>query len=109
MLHLPTERLAALADEEPSSVEAEHLAVCARCVAERAVYRRLLAEADAERHRLAPPLTTWEGVSAGLRRVGVLRDSALATGDLESSTLAGESAPKRFDRRFLAWVPRVAA
>ena len=25
MLHLPTERLAALVDEEPSSVEAEHL------------------------------------------------------------------------------------
>ena len=41
MSHLSTERLAALADEEPTAPEAAHLAACGECSRERAAYRTL--------------------------------------------------------------------
>ncbi len=73
MLHLDTERLAALADGEPTAVELDHLRDCAVCTGERDAYRRLLLLAAAERQQLAPPLTEWDRIAAHLRHEGGLR------------------------------------
>jgi len=57
MLHLSSERLAELADGEPTVAEAEHLAACAICATERSAHQRLLSMASDERDRTAEPLT----------------------------------------------------
>jgi hypothetical protein len=75
MLHLPAERLAALADSEPTPSESEHLTICARCAGERAAYGRLLAQSMDERRRIGPPLNTWEALSAKLEQEGLVRPS----------------------------------
>ena len=72
MLHLSDERLAALADDEPSATEAEHLSACRRCAGERMSQRRLLAMANAAREHISPPLTEWSVISARLRDEGML-------------------------------------
>jgi hypothetical protein len=72
MLHLSPERLAALADEEPTAVEASHLAGCARCAAERAAHRRLLAMANLEATRPSDPLTSWNVLASELRAEGLI-------------------------------------
>lgn len=72
MLHLSEERLAALADDEPSAAEAEHLAVCRLCAGERVSQRRLLAMATAARDHIGPPLVDWSLISARLRNEGML-------------------------------------
>lgn len=86
MQHLPIERLAELADVEPSRDEAEHLASCPQCARERAAYRRLAGLAGVERSRIAPPLTEWSLLRARLAHEGVIsrdkglwRDAALGT------------------------------
>jgi hypothetical protein len=66
MFHLSTERLAALGDEEPTAVEAAHLAACADCARERSAYRTLVAMAHAERDALGIPLTRWESIAGAL-------------------------------------------
>ena len=73
MLHLSTERLAALADDEPTATEAEHLHACSACAREREVYRSLATLARDERDRLSPPLTRWEALAGELRVAGLLR------------------------------------
>jgi hypothetical protein len=87
MQHLPIERLAELADVEPSRDEAEHLASCPQCARERAAYRRLAGLAGVERSRIGPPLTEWSALRARLAHDGVIshdsglwRDVALGTG-----------------------------
>lgn len=75
MSHLTTERLAALADELPSSAELAHLANCAECARERAIFRNLVELASADTARLGAPLTTWES----LRRP-LLADGTIDTG-----------------------------
>lgn len=78
MQHLPIERLAELADVEPSRDEAEHLASCPQCARERAAYRRLAGLAGVERSRIGPPLTEWTALRARLAHEGVIaRDSGL--------------------------------
>ena len=72
MLHLSPERLAALADDEPLASEASHLAACARCSAERAGHRRLLALAHRELHHPGEPLTSWTVLAADLRSEGLI-------------------------------------
>ena len=72
MLHLPTERLAALADDEPTAVEAEHLATCMECTRERAAHATILRMASGERAHLAPPLTQWSAIAAQLRAERVI-------------------------------------
>ena len=84
--HLPSERLAALADELPSAGETAHLAACRPCAAEREAHRALLAEARQERDRVAPPLTDWTALAGALRGEGLLRDAAPADAGL---TIAG--------------------
>ena len=72
MLHLSDERLAALADDEPTATEAEHLSACRRCAGERMSQRRLLAMANAAREHISPPLTEWSAIAARLRDEGML-------------------------------------
>ena len=64
--HMVPERLAALADETPTSAEEQHLAACAACSAEVESYRSLLALTRAERDRLSEPLTNWESLREAL-------------------------------------------
>ena len=66
MLHLSTDRLAALGDEPPTSTEAAHLATCESCARERDAYRTLVAMAQAERSALGLPLTRWDSIAASL-------------------------------------------
>ena len=73
MLHLPTERLAALADDEPTALEAEHLASCETCTRERAAHATIIQIAAAEHVRLAPPLTQWSALATQLRAEKLIR------------------------------------
>lgn len=72
MLHLPAERLAALADDEPTTTESEHLARCAECTRERESYRCLLALSKGEGSTTALPLTRWETLAPALHAEGLL-------------------------------------
>ena len=81
MLHLPSERLAELADGEPTIAEAEHLAACAICATERSAHQRLLTLAGDERDRIAPPLTNWASLSARLRELEIIVTPSDATVD----------------------------
>ncbi|HKV50758.1 MAG TPA: hypothetical protein VJO52_06090 [Gemmatimonadaceae bacterium] len=67
MLHLDPERLAALAEEQPTHDETAHLATCPACAREQAAYEELVAMAARERnHVLTRPLTDWRSLSARL-------------------------------------------
>ena len=66
MLHLSTDRLAALCDEPPTSAEAAHLSTCEPCARERDAYRTLVAMAQAEHSALGLPLTRWDSIAAAL-------------------------------------------
>src|ERR671915_2256679 len=77
MLHLSSERLAALADSEPTPLEADHLASCAACARERAANRSLLMMARAEREQLGMPLTRWDSLAPELHRAGLVAANAL--------------------------------
>ncbi len=67
MLHLDPERLAALAEDQPTHDEAAHLATCPTCAREQAAYEELVAMAARERNNvLARPLTDWRSLSARL-------------------------------------------
>ena len=75
MLHLSSERLAELADGEPTVAEAEHLTACAICATERSAHQRLLSLASDERDRIAPPLTDWATLSQQLRALEIIDDN----------------------------------
>jgi len=78
MLHLPSERIAELADGEggsPSPGEVEHLGSCIACTRELEAHRRLVAMSSDERFGIAPPLTDWSRLSAALRKEGVMTPS----------------------------------
>jgi len=77
MLHLSSERLAALADSEPTPLEADHLAACAVCARERAANRSLLMMARADREQLGMPLTRWDSLAPELHRAGLVTAGAL--------------------------------
>jgi hypothetical protein len=83
MLHLSTDRLAALGDEQPTAAEAAHLALCEACARERDAYRTLVAMAEAERVPFGLPLTRWDSIAAALdddaRVVRPLRDTRIAS------------------------------
>ena len=66
MLHLHTERLAALGDEQPTAEEAAHLAACDACARERDAYQTLVAMAHAERELFGLPLTRWDAIATAL-------------------------------------------
>ncbi|HVE77671.1 MAG TPA: hypothetical protein VNA89_02360 [Gemmatimonadaceae bacterium] len=72
MSHLSPERLAALADDEPTAAEATHLAACAACARERRAAIALASLAAAERGATSLPLTRWDALAEQLRSEGVL-------------------------------------
>jgi hypothetical protein len=72
MSHLPTERLAALVDESPSAEEALHLASCAECTRERAMFQSLAELSVGEAARIGTPLTSWESLRPALIADGVI-------------------------------------
>lgn len=72
MSHLPIERLAALADEKPNTLESAHLAQCAECAKELDAIRSLVSLAGAERDSLSVPLTRWDTLSAKLKSEGLV-------------------------------------
>ena len=78
MSHLSIERLAAIADDTPSTDEATHLAGCWDCRAELAAFRRLV-----RMSAMAPlpqePLTAWSQLAPQLRAEGIIVDAARAT------------------------------
>jgi hypothetical protein len=94
MLHLSSDRLAALADSEPTGLEAEHLAACAACARERAANRSLLMMARAEREQLGMPLTRWDSLAPELHRAGLVAAGALmsAPGPITETQPAARSA-----------------
>ena len=74
MSHLPSERLAAFVDESPSPSELLHLASCAECVRERAMYQSLAELATRESARIGTPITSWEKLAPVLVADGVIDD-----------------------------------
>lgn len=96
MSHLSTERLAAIADDNPTADEATHVAGCWDCRAELAAYRRL-----ARLSAMAPvpmePLTAWSELAPRLRDEGIINASGHASGGSAGATLQ----PRR---RLPAWV-----
>ena len=79
MSHLPTERLAALGDEEPTAAESAHLAACADCARERVAYRTLVAMARTERDAIGIPLTRWESIAGALANDTTVAAPAVAS------------------------------
>lgn len=75
MSHLHPERLAALADGEPTAAEATHVSSCSSCAHEIAAHRRLLMLAWQERETLSAPLASWESLAESLLGEGLLRDT----------------------------------
>jgi hypothetical protein len=113
MSHLSSERLAELADGEPTVAEAEHLAACATCATERNAHRRLLTLAVDERARIAPPLTNWAALSERLREEGMIATPAVGAGaggatDDTDRDVARVVPPRRHRAAWLAGL-RVAA
>jgi hypothetical protein len=87
MSHLSPERLSALADDPPTAAELAHLAGCADCTRERAVYRALDRLATGSARSIGAPLTTWES----------LRPALLADGVIDSGRgLVSRARPRRF-------------
>jgi hypothetical protein len=78
MSHLHPERLAALADGDPTAAEAAHLSSCSACAYEMAAHRRLLMLAWRERETLSAPLASWETLAGSLRDEGLIRDARSA-------------------------------
>lgn len=74
MSHLPTERFAVLVDESPTPAELAHLAGCAECTRERAVFQSLADLAASESARIGSPLTRWESLAPALVADGVIDD-----------------------------------
>jgi hypothetical protein len=102
MSHLSSERLAELADGEPTIAEAEHLAACAICATERSAHQRLLTLAGDERDRVAPPLTSWATLAARLRDEGIIATGAAAGAGVDGSPGVTSSSP---DARVVPLVP----
>src|SRR5687768_18307328 len=108
MSHLSSERLAELADSEPTVAEAEHLAACTTCAAERRAHRRLLTLAGDERGREAAALTDWDTLSARLRTEGLISATASETAVVDAAVVPLHAAPRPHRRAWLAGL-RVAA
>jgi anti-sigma factor RsiW len=70
--HISGPRLAALADERPTSEEQQHLARCPECAREVEAHRSLLSLAESERDSMGIPLTRWNTLSERLREEGLI-------------------------------------
>lgn len=98
MLHLSSDRLAELADSEPTPLEADHLAVCAACARERAATRSLLMMARAEREQLGMPLTRWDSLAPELHRAGLVTAGALMSAPPDTARVDGLARSRRIHR-----------
>lgn len=108
MLHLSTDRLAALADERPDADEQRHLDACADCAQEVAAHRSLLAMARAEREVMGIPLTRWDTLSKKLRADGLISSEPMSV-TAEFATPVGTRRPSgRAMMRFAAAIMLVA-
>ena len=107
MLHLSSDRLAALADSEPTALEADHLAACAACARERAATRSLLMMARAERDQLGMPLTRWDSLAPELHRAGLVAAGALMSAPPEPIDDVVAARP-RGTRRVAGWLQAAA-
>jgi hypothetical protein len=76
MSHLSIERLAALADDQPTTDERAHLMVCDRCAREQQAHAALFAMAASERESIGVPLTEWETLAGTLRGEGLITEPA---------------------------------
>jgi hypothetical protein len=101
MLHLSTDRLAALGDDTPTPDEASHLALCAECASERAAFVSLVSMAAAERESFGLPLTRWDAIAAELGQAPIVAMPAAPSNSTPVVTLAS--------RRPGWWTLRVAA
>jgi hypothetical protein len=70
--HISGQRLAALADEQPTADERIHLRMCVECAHEVEAHRSLLTLASTERDLMGLPLTRWDTLSATLANEGLL-------------------------------------
>lgn len=104
MRHLSADRLAALADEAPTTEEQAHLAACAACAVERDAHRRIVASAALERTRAGAPLSDWAGIAAQLRTDGIIRSA-----DPAPLPFARPAAAPARRRVVPAWAMRAAA
>lgn len=107
MLHLSSDRLAALADSEPTPLETEHLAACAVCARERAANRSLLMMARAEREQLGMPLTRWDSLAPELHRAGLVAAGALMSAPVPV-TETQSTARSASVRRAVRWLQAAA-
>ena len=78
MSHLSPERLAALADDEPTAAELAHLHACSACAGEREAHRALLDLARGERSSIGLPLTRWDSLAPALHQGGLLTTGVTA-------------------------------
>ncbi|MDB4906783.1 MAG: hypothetical protein JWO05_1567 [Gemmatimonadetes bacterium] len=77
MSHLHTDRLAALADEQPTAEERAHLDSCAECAEEVAAHQAVHEMAMNDRDAIGLPLTRWENISARLQSEGLTNGTPL--------------------------------
>ncbi|MBM4193077.1 MAG: hypothetical protein FJ202_01685 [Gemmatimonadetes bacterium] len=71
MSHLSPERLAALADDTPTPIEAQHVTTCAACSAEIAAQRRLSRLAVTASMSFDPPVSRFDALLPRLRAEGL--------------------------------------
>ncbi len=72
MSHLSPERLAALADDLPTPIEAAHVTTCDACTAEIAAHRKLGRFAAAASSDFAPPVSSFDTLVPRLRAEGII-------------------------------------
>jgi hypothetical protein len=112
MSHLSIERLAALADEQPTADEHAHLRACASCTQELEAHRSLLAMAGSERDTLGIPLTRWDSLAQRLRSEGLIAYPGEQTGSVTAEWAAapvGRSLSRKSWMRFAAAIMLVAS
>jgi hypothetical protein len=110
MLHLSIERLAALADEQPTADERAHLAACPSCAQEVEAHRSLLAMAGSERDTLGIPLTRWDTLAQRLRTEGLMASEQTGSVTAEWAAPVGKrKLSTRAWMRFAAAVMLIAA
>ncbi|HEX6059636.1 MAG TPA: hypothetical protein VFZ11_11555 [Gemmatimonadaceae bacterium] len=107
MLHLPAERLAALADDEPTTVEADHLAACAACAREWRAYRTLGNLAAGARGAAEAPLLSWDALSERLRAEGLQSPAPADISSAHPLHAIGPAAARAVAAR--RWMMRAAA
>jgi hypothetical protein len=90
MSHLSIDRLAALADEQPTSDEHAHLSHCVECARELDAHRSIVSLASSEREAMGIPLTRWNTLAERLREEGLI-----STGEHQSVTAEWASPIKR--------------